>query len=89
MESGNNNMFDTHVRKAFALKYSMFHSSCHLFHTSLTDHLNLSSESKHLWLESVKIAVHDFTVIHKCTLDWRVITHFFRQETTVQDDTTS
>eukprot|EP00957_Ditylum_brightwellii_P134090 10223150-Ditylum_brightwellii.AAC.1 len=37
-------------------------SDCLLFHTDLEDHLKSTPESKQLWLESVCIAVYDFTV---------------------------
>eukprot|EP00957_Ditylum_brightwellii_P181463 13823017-Ditylum_brightwellii.AAC.1 len=31
------------------------------------DRLNMSHESKANWLVSVRIIVHDFTVVHKCS----------------------
>eukprot|EP00957_Ditylum_brightwellii_P064976 4929142-Ditylum_brightwellii.AAC.1 len=56
----NKNILDRQVQKAFALKHSMLASDRLLFHLDLTKRLKSSPESKRLWLESVKIAVHDF-----------------------------
>eukprot|EP00957_Ditylum_brightwellii_P201871 15327608-Ditylum_brightwellii.AAC.1 len=56
----------------------MFHSDRLLFDISLTDCLNSSQECKRLWLESVKIAVRDFTVVNKQTPTQPAITEFFQ-----------
>eukprot|EP00957_Ditylum_brightwellii_P174309 13270858-Ditylum_brightwellii.AAC.1 len=55
----------------------MFASDCLLFHLDLAEWLKTSQESKRLWWESVKIAAHDFTVIHKCMPCQQVVTEFF------------
>eukprot|EP00957_Ditylum_brightwellii_P090701 6908229-Ditylum_brightwellii.AAC.1 len=62
----------------------MFASDRLLFHLDLTDRLKTSPESKQLWLESVKIAVHDFKVVHKQTPAQSVITDFFNRTATEQ-----
>eukprot|EP00957_Ditylum_brightwellii_P030722 2328122-Ditylum_brightwellii.AAC.1 len=62
MDQQTQNVLDRQVRKAFALKHSMSASDCLLFHTDLEDHMKSSPESKRLWLESVHIAFHAFTV---------------------------
>eukprot|EP00957_Ditylum_brightwellii_P038609 2918835-Ditylum_brightwellii.AAC.1 len=43
----------------------------------MKDRLQSSSESKQLWLESIRIAVHDFLVVHNCMPSQRAITDFF------------
>eukprot|EP00957_Ditylum_brightwellii_P011622 878190-Ditylum_brightwellii.AAC.1 len=55
----------------------MFASDRLLFSINLSKQLGSSPESKRLWLKAVKIAVHDFTVVHKRTLSHRVVTNFF------------
>eukprot|EP00957_Ditylum_brightwellii_P178111 13565986-Ditylum_brightwellii.AAC.1 len=55
----------------------MFASDPFLFHLDLTERLKKCQESKCLWLELVKIAVHDFTIIHKRTHCQQVVTDFF------------
>eukprot|EP00957_Ditylum_brightwellii_P196432 14966519-Ditylum_brightwellii.AAC.1 len=45
---------------------------------SLADRLNTSTESKALWLQSVSIAIHDFTVIHERTPCQPTITTYFQ-----------
>eukprot|EP00957_Ditylum_brightwellii_P055373 4196422-Ditylum_brightwellii.AAC.1 len=50
-----------------------------LFYTDLEDCLKSSPKSKHLWLESVQIAVHDFTVVDKQTPGQRLVTKKFPQ----------
>eukprot|EP00957_Ditylum_brightwellii_P210983 15365633-Ditylum_brightwellii.AAC.2 len=50
----------------------------------LAKRLKSSQESKRLWLESVRIAVHDFTVIHKQTPSQWVITDFFQHINSLQ-----
>eukprot|EP00957_Ditylum_brightwellii_P050231 3809040-Ditylum_brightwellii.AAC.1 len=65
MDDTTNLVMDKQVRKAFALKHSMFTSDRLLFSTPLTEQLQTSHECKQLWLESVQIAVHDFIVVHK------------------------
>eukprot|EP00957_Ditylum_brightwellii_P156952 11945201-Ditylum_brightwellii.AAC.1 len=62
----------------------MFASDRLLFHLDISERLRSSSESKRLWLESVKIAVHDFKVVHKRTPAQRVMTDFFNRTTTEQ-----
>eukprot|EP00957_Ditylum_brightwellii_P138687 10571142-Ditylum_brightwellii.AAC.1 len=44
----------------------------------LHDRMNYSDESKALWLESVHIAVHNFTIVHKHTPQQWVMTDFFQ-----------
>eukprot|EP00957_Ditylum_brightwellii_P114856 8758385-Ditylum_brightwellii.AAC.1 len=68
---------DKQVRKAFALKHSMFTSNRLLFSTPLTEQLQTSHECKHLWLESVQIVVHDFIVVCKRSPSQCVVTNFF------------
>eukprot|EP00957_Ditylum_brightwellii_P012209 922330-Ditylum_brightwellii.AAC.1 len=77
MADTNKNILNLQVRKAFALKHSMFASDRLLFHLDLTKRLMTSPESKRLWLESVKITMHDFKVVHKRTPAQSVITDFF------------
>eukprot|EP00957_Ditylum_brightwellii_P028111 2122177-Ditylum_brightwellii.AAC.1 len=55
----------------------MFASDRLLFHVDLTDWLKSSLEAKQLWLESIRIAVHDFTIVHKRTPSQHIITDFF------------
>eukprot|EP00957_Ditylum_brightwellii_P173283 13192492-Ditylum_brightwellii.AAC.1 len=55
----------------------MFASDCLIFHLDLAEHLKTSQESKRLWWELVKIAVHDFTGIHKHTPCQQVVMEFF------------
>eukprot|EP00957_Ditylum_brightwellii_P091122 6937641-Ditylum_brightwellii.AAC.1 len=62
----------------------MFASDRLLFHLDLTERLKTSPESKQLWLESVKIAVHDFKVVHKRTPAQSIITDFFNRKATEQ-----
>eukprot|EP00957_Ditylum_brightwellii_P128347 9789085-Ditylum_brightwellii.AAC.1 len=76
MAQTNNNILDKQVWKDFALKYSMFASDRLLFSIDLTEQLRSSPESKHLWLKAVKIAVHNFTVVHKCTPSQCNVTDF-------------
>eukprot|EP00957_Ditylum_brightwellii_P019746 1490769-Ditylum_brightwellii.AAC.1 len=52
-------------------------SDCLLFHTDLKDRFKSSPESKRLWLESVQLAVHNFTVVNKQTPSQRLVTNFF------------
>eukprot|EP00957_Ditylum_brightwellii_P063320 4805651-Ditylum_brightwellii.AAC.1 len=58
-----------------------------LFHMDLTERLKSSPESKRLWLESVKIAVHDFKIVNKRTPSQRWITDFFSNTSTTTQDT--
>eukprot|EP00957_Ditylum_brightwellii_P048444 3676032-Ditylum_brightwellii.AAC.1 len=44
----------------------------------LNDRMNCSDESKALWLKSVHIAVHNFTIVHKCTPQQQVMTDLFQ-----------
>eukprot|EP00957_Ditylum_brightwellii_P174621 13295735-Ditylum_brightwellii.AAC.1 len=86
MENTNNNILDIQVRKAYALEHSMSASNRLLFHMDLTERLKSSLGSKRLWLESVKIAVHDFKIVNKRTSSQRVITDFFSNtSTTIQN----
>eukprot|EP00957_Ditylum_brightwellii_P066006 5005511-Ditylum_brightwellii.AAC.1 len=48
-----------------------------LFTTPLAERLQSTQECKRLWLESVRIAVHDFKIIHHRTPSQRVLTDFF------------
>eukprot|EP00957_Ditylum_brightwellii_P175685 13377046-Ditylum_brightwellii.AAC.1 len=84
MAQTTNNILDKQVWKDFALKHSMFASDRLLFSIDLTKWLRSSPESKHLWLEAVKIAIHDFTGVHKCTLSQRVVASFFSSTTSHQ-----
>eukprot|EP00957_Ditylum_brightwellii_P083117 6319057-Ditylum_brightwellii.AAC.1 len=77
MAQTTNNILDKQVWKAFVLKHSMFTSERLLFSINLTKRLRSSPELKHLWLKAVKIAVHNFTVVHKHTLSQRIMTNFF------------
>eukprot|EP00957_Ditylum_brightwellii_P082938 6305592-Ditylum_brightwellii.AAC.1 len=77
MENTNNNILDIQFQKAFALEHSMSTIDRLLFHMDLTERLQSSPESKQLWLESVKIAVHDFKIVNKRTQSQCVITDFF------------
>eukprot|EP00957_Ditylum_brightwellii_P122662 9354139-Ditylum_brightwellii.AAC.1 len=77
MENPTTNILDKQVRKVYALQHSMLASDCLLFHLDITDRLKISQESKHLWWESVKIALHNYNAVHKCTSSQRVITEFF------------
>eukprot|EP00957_Ditylum_brightwellii_P189999 14464698-Ditylum_brightwellii.AAC.1 len=45
---------------------------------SLQERLEGSKEAKALWVQSVRIAAHDYTVIHKRNPQQWVITDFFR-----------
>eukprot|EP00957_Ditylum_brightwellii_P039903 3020987-Ditylum_brightwellii.AAC.1 len=58
-----------------------------LFHKDLTEHLKSSLKSKQLWLESVKIAVHDFTIVNKRMPSQRAITDFFCNTPTATQNT--
>eukprot|EP00957_Ditylum_brightwellii_P206575 15349062-Ditylum_brightwellii.AAC.2 len=66
------------VRKSFSLKHSVFETDQSLFLMTLYDRMNCSDESKALWLQSVHIAVHDFTIVHKLTPQQQVMTDFFQ-----------
>eukprot|EP00957_Ditylum_brightwellii_P000008 385-Ditylum_brightwellii.AAC.1 len=67
MEHTTQSVLDKQVRKAYALKHSMFASDQLLFQLDMKDRLQSSPESKRLWLESIRIAVHNFLVVHKRT----------------------
>eukprot|EP00957_Ditylum_brightwellii_P152829 11632973-Ditylum_brightwellii.AAC.1 len=58
-----------------------------LFYKDLTEHLKSSPKSKQLWLESVKIAIHDFTIVNKRTPSQRAITDFFYNTLTTTQNT--
>eukprot|EP00957_Ditylum_brightwellii_P023302 1758753-Ditylum_brightwellii.AAC.1 len=77
MEDTTNLVMDKQVRKAFTLKHSMFTSDQLLFSTPLTEQLQTSHECNRLWLESVQIVVHDFTMFHKRSPSQQVVTDFF------------
>eukprot|EP00957_Ditylum_brightwellii_P086653 6593423-Ditylum_brightwellii.AAC.1 len=66
------------VKKAFALQHSMFETDQLLFHMPRQDQLKCHHDTKAMWLESVKVAVHDFTVVHKRSLSRLTITSFFQ-----------
>eukprot|EP00957_Ditylum_brightwellii_P093070 7086567-Ditylum_brightwellii.AAC.1 len=85
-ESHSSNL-DKQVRKAFSLQHSMFDTDQLLFHMPLADQLNASTESKVLWLQSVSIAVHDFTVVDERTPCQPTITTYFQSTDDV--DTTA
>eukprot|EP00957_Ditylum_brightwellii_P006807 515897-Ditylum_brightwellii.AAC.1 len=87
MENTNNNVLDIQVQKAYALEDSMSTSDRLLFYMDLTEHLKSSSKSKQLWLESVKIAVHDFTIVNKRMPSQCVITDFFHNTPTDTQNT--
>eukprot|EP00957_Ditylum_brightwellii_P135169 10305778-Ditylum_brightwellii.AAC.1 len=65
MEHTTQSVLDKQVRKAYALKHSMVASDRLLFQLDMKDRLQSSPESKRLWLESIRITVHDFLVVHK------------------------
>eukprot|EP00957_Ditylum_brightwellii_P030610 2319769-Ditylum_brightwellii.AAC.1 len=81
MEHICNNIINIQVRRAFALRHSIFATDWLLFHMPLAGCLRCLNESKRNWLESVCIAVHDFTVIHKRSPSQRTITQFFQPTT--------
>eukprot|EP00957_Ditylum_brightwellii_P067504 5124939-Ditylum_brightwellii.AAC.1 len=89
MDQQTQNVLDKQVREAFALKHSMPASDYLLFHLDLEDRLKSSPESKQLWLESVRIAVHDFTVVHKRKPSQRTVINFFSTVQTDPDQPTS
>eukprot|EP00957_Ditylum_brightwellii_P161604 12304080-Ditylum_brightwellii.AAC.1 len=89
MDQHTQNVLDKQVRKAFALKHSMTANDCLLFYANLEDHLKSTLESKQMWLESVCIAVHDFTVVHKCTPSQLIVTDFFSTVQTAPNQPTS
>eukprot|EP00957_Ditylum_brightwellii_P074116 5631885-Ditylum_brightwellii.AAC.1 len=81
-------MKDTHstflnkqVRNAFALQHSMFETDQLLFSMPLQDQLDGSQDAKRMWSELVKIAMHDFTTIHKSTPSQRTISSYFTSTT--------
>ena len=65
MEESHFSTLDKQVRKAFSLQHLMFESDRLLFHLPLADRLQTSHESKALWLQSVSIAIHNFTIVHE------------------------
>ena len=77
MENNTQSVLDKQVKKAYALKHSMFASDRLLFQLDMMDRLQSSSESKQLWLESIRIAVHDFCVVNNRMPSQRAITDFF------------
>eukprot|EP00957_Ditylum_brightwellii_P060197 4572280-Ditylum_brightwellii.AAC.2 len=77
MENTTQSVLDTQVKKAYALKHSMFASNQLLFQLDMKDRLQPSHESKRLWLESIQIAVHDFLVVHNRMPSQKAITDFF------------
>eukprot|EP00957_Ditylum_brightwellii_P155443 11831930-Ditylum_brightwellii.AAC.1 len=80
----NASLINKQVRKAFTLKHSVFQLDCLLFHKPLRKCLNISHESKVHWLNSTKIVVHIFKVVHKRTPSQRIIPEFFQQQTTIE-----
>eukprot|EP00957_Ditylum_brightwellii_P000631 49293-Ditylum_brightwellii.AAC.1 len=84
MENKITNILDKQVRKLYALKHSMFASDRLLFHLDITGRLKTSQESKCLWWESVKIALHKYNVVHKRAPSQGVITEFFQPPQTNQ-----
>eukprot|EP00957_Ditylum_brightwellii_P148667 11318696-Ditylum_brightwellii.AAC.1 len=78
MEVSHSSTLDKQVRKALSHQHSMFETDQLLFHMPLVDRLNTSTESKALWLQSVSIAVHDFTVVHERTPCQPTITIYFQ-----------
>eukprot|EP00957_Ditylum_brightwellii_P113242 8635727-Ditylum_brightwellii.AAC.1 len=78
MAESDSSTLDKQVRKAFLLQHSMFDTDQLLFHMPLATQLNTSTESKTLWLQSLAIAVHDFTVIHERTSCQPTITTYFQ-----------
>eukprot|EP00957_Ditylum_brightwellii_P058420 4430208-Ditylum_brightwellii.AAC.1 len=77
MENTTQSFLDKQVKKVYALKHSMFASDQLLFQLDMKDRLQSSPESKRLWLESIRIAVCDFLVVHNCTPSQRAIAEFF------------
>ena len=86
MMSTYGSVLNLQIRRAFRLRHSMFSTDQLLFHMSLQDRLLTSPTSKAMWLESVKIAVHDFTIIHKRSPCQRTITDFFQRQSTTDLD---
>eukprot|EP00957_Ditylum_brightwellii_P078303 5953528-Ditylum_brightwellii.AAC.1 len=78
MEESHFSTLDKQVRKAFSLQHSMFESDQLLFLLSLADRLQTLHKAKALWLQSVSIAIHDFTVVHERTPCQPTITTFFQ-----------
>ena len=72
-------LLNKQVRKAFALQHSMAETNQLLFHMPLQDQLQCNHDEKAMWLESVNIAVHDFTVTHGLSPSQSIITSFFQQ----------
>ena len=60
----------------------MFASDRLLFQLDVNDRLQTTPESKRLWLESIRIAVHDFRVVHNRVPSQRTITEYFSTTTT-------
>eukprot|EP00957_Ditylum_brightwellii_P152879 11636497-Ditylum_brightwellii.AAC.1 len=65
----------------------MFASDWLLFQLDMTDRLQSSLESKRLLLESIRIAVHDYCVVHNRIPSQRPITDFFPKVTSDNHDT--
>eukprot|EP00957_Ditylum_brightwellii_P175363 13349533-Ditylum_brightwellii.AAC.1 len=59
----------------------MFKTDQLLFHMPLQDQLKYHHDAKDMWLESMKIAVHDFTVVHEQSPSQPTITSFFQHTT--------
>eukprot|EP00957_Ditylum_brightwellii_P049241 3736509-Ditylum_brightwellii.AAC.1 len=71
-------LLNKQVRKTFALQHSMSDTDQLLFHMPLQDQLQCHHDAKAMWLESVNIAVHDFTVTHGGSLSQPTIISFFQ-----------
>eukprot|EP00957_Ditylum_brightwellii_P211228 15365920-Ditylum_brightwellii.AAC.3 len=73
------------IRHAYGtLSHAMSWTDSLLFSTPLHDQLEISDMSKIAWLEAVKIAEHDFTVINKQSLCQHAITEMFQAQETEQ-----
>eukprot|EP00957_Ditylum_brightwellii_P060317 4580463-Ditylum_brightwellii.AAC.1 len=69
-------LIDKQVKKVYMLKHSMFSTDRLLFSKSLYNRLNTSHEFKVHWFASVRVAVHDFTVVCKRLPLQRVLNEF-------------
>eukprot|EP00957_Ditylum_brightwellii_P031826 2413167-Ditylum_brightwellii.AAC.1 len=79
MADPNSTFLNKQVRKAFALQHSIAEIDQLLFHMPLQDRLQCNHDAKAMWLESVNIAVHDFTVTHGQSPSQLIITSFSQQ----------
>jgi len=82
---GNSSSSDLNKRVKYAystLRHAMIKSDQFLFAKSLQERLDMSASSKLAWLEAVRIAEHNFTVINKRSPLQCTITELFEAQTT-------